>query len=154
MTITIKKATLEDTPLVHPLFVAYRDFYQEAPTEASLSFLEERIRNQEAIVLLAMKDAETAMGFTLLYPSFNSLSLEKIYILNDLFVAPSYREQGVGRHLLNAAQKLAEISAVKEITLMTHVNNEKAQKLYHACGYRLIQDFLTLSLTLDCTSSK
>lgn len=145
----IKKATPEDLHLLHPLFAAYRAFYQRVSTEETLSFLAKRIQNQEAVVFLAMDQAgRAAKGFTLLYPSFSSLSLSRIYVLNDLFVGPQYRKQGVARQLLETAKAFAKSEGATSLSLMTHVTNDKAQNLYRSCGYRQVDEFLTFSLGL------
>ena len=54
-------------------------------------FIEQRVVNHESIIFLATNDG-LALGFTQLYPSFSSVSMRRLWILNDLFVAPSARK--------------------------------------------------------------
>ena len=147
MPILIKRADISNLSLAHSLFTAYRDFYHELPTESSFDFLKQRIEKKEAIVLLALDETEKdALGFTLLYPSFDSLSLSKTYILHDLFVAPSHREKGVGHQLLEAARQYAKADGATSISLTTQITNQPAQQLYYSSGYLPVKNFLSFSL--------
>jgi len=64
-----------------------------------------------------------------LYPSFSSVSMQRTFILNDLFVISEARGQGVGEALLNEAKAFAISENAKGLTLETEVTNP-AQKLY------------------------
>src|SRR5262249_403469 len=92
------------------LFDAYRQFYgQEPDLPAARRFLETRLRSRDSVVFLAFLDDATrsGVGFVQLYPSFSSVAMKSIWILNDLFVAPQRRRAGVARSLLEAASELA-----------------------------------------------
>ncbi len=118
-----------------PLFEGYRTFYKQQPNpEASKAFLLERMQQQEATVLLALSNQGAALGFTQLFPIFSSVSLEPMYLLNDLFVAPEARKQGVGAALLNAAKELCKKQQRKGLLLQTASDNP-AQKLYERLGW-------------------
>ena len=80
------------------------------------------------------------MGFTQLYPTFSSVSMQRFYILNDLYVLPTLRGQGIGESLLNAAKDLAKANNWKGLALETAVDNP-AQKLYERLGWERSDDF-------------
>lgn len=85
------------------LFDQYRQFYQQkSDVEGVLQFLEERIRNNESIIFLAYAE-DKPVGFMQLYPTFSSISIQRAWVLNDLFVDVDYRHSGVGSALLDAA---------------------------------------------------
>ena len=89
-----------------PLFDQYRQFYrQESALDAARDFLAERLRKGESLVYLAYKD-DTAVGFMQLYKTFSSVTLEPIYILNDLYVLKAQRSKGIGSALLQFAKSL------------------------------------------------
>ena len=117
----------------------YRIFYQQpSDTEAARQFLKQRFERQDSTLLLAREDDQT-VGFTQLYPSFSSISMQRIWILNDLFVAESHRGQGVSKLLMGRAEKYAqetdaETDAV-QIILTTQISNAAAQALYESLGY-------------------
>jgi GNAT superfamily N-acetyltransferase len=143
--IEIRRATEDDVPGLVPLFGAYREFYhQRAEPRVEQDYLVERIVQEEAVVFLAERSTE-AIGFTLLYPSFSSLSLRPIWVLNDLFVRPSERRNGVGALLLRRAVEFARARGAEYLTLETAKDNP-AQRLYEAEGWRRDEEFLHYEL--------
>ena len=56
--------------------------------------------------------------------------------VEDLFVLESFRSQGVGRQILDAAERLAREHGSRHIGLSVGVNNPRARALYERCGYR------------------
>ena len=134
--VSVRQAVLADVPVVAPLFDAYRQFYGRAPDLAAAeSFLRERFGHGESIVFLAHA-AEVPVGFTQLYPSFSSVSLARVFILNDLFVAPGLRRAGVGSALLDAAIAYARSFGAVRVTLNTDIANTTAQSVYEARGWK------------------
>ena len=91
----IVQATPEHLDLLTPLFVKYRELYDAMPyPETSRSFLEKRLTRKESVIYLALADDEDKlMGFCQLYPSFSSLSLKRVWILNDIYVCQDARRQ-------------------------------------------------------------
>src|SRR5262249_53998341 len=88
--------TMEQVELVAPLFDDYRQFYGQPPDpDGARRFLAERLGRGESVIL-AVVGGGRALGFTQLYPSFSSVSMKPIWILNDLYVAEDARRRGVG----------------------------------------------------------
>jgi GNAT superfamily N-acetyltransferase len=136
------RAELDDLDALVPLFDGYRQFYaQESDVEPARTFLAERMKRGESVIFLAIVDGEIA-GFTQLYPSFSSVSMKRLWVLNDLFVAPAARTSGAGRALLERAERWAAETGAKGLTLSTHVTNLTAQRLYEACGWTRDDEFL------------
>lgn len=130
----IRKAHAQDLPQLAQLFNAYRRFYQQADDLAGAqSFLSERMAGDESVVWVA-EDQGQLLGFTQLFPSFSSVSMQRLWILNDLFVAETARGQGVAEALMNQARDFA--AGTKGIILETDWDNVKAQKLYDKLGYQ------------------
>lgn len=137
----IKRATIADVDDAAPLFDAYRQFYgQRSDVAAARAFLEERLRRDESVIFLAVEDSG-ALGFTQLYPSFSSVSLRRLWILNDLFVGADVRRGGVGRRLLDRAREWAIETGAKGLVLATAVDNTRARALYESCGWRRDDEF-------------
>ncbi len=129
-----------------PLFDAYRVFYeQESDVEKAEAFLRERLSGLEAIVFVAFYGDEPG-GFTQLYPSFSSVSLSRVWILNDLFVTPELRGRGVAEALLQRAATFAENAGALRLSLATQVENETAQRLYERLGWRREDGFYHYTL--------
>lgn len=137
----IKRAAMGDLDDAAPLFDAYRQFYgQRSDVAAARAFLDERLRRDESVIFLAVEDSE-ALGFTQLYPSFSSVSLKRLWVLNDLFVGPTVRRGGVGRRLLDRAREWAIETRAKGLVLATAVDNSKARALYESCGWKRDDEF-------------
>ena len=117
------------------LFDQYRVFYeQESNLEAAAHFLKERFDNKESVVLLAFHEKEP-VGFTQLYSSFSSVSMQPVYILNDLFVLPEFRKKGIGEDLLEKAKVYCQNAGYKGLALETATDNP-AQRLYERLGWQ------------------
>jgi ribosomal protein S18 acetylase RimI-like enzyme len=146
---TVRQATVFDLDLVVPLFDAYRQFYRKpADIELARRFLLERFQHNQSVIFVAVAEDGAAAGFTQLYPSFSSASAARIYILNDLFVAPEFRRHGVGAQLLEEAARFARAAGAVRLTLSTEVTNTTAQALYESCGWMRQTDFYVYNLVL------
>lgn len=139
--IDIQKVKIEDLSDLVPLFDAYRVFYKQASdTELAYNFLKERIEKKESDIFIAF-EGNTAIGFTQLFPTFSSVSMERSYILNDLYVIPEARGKGVGKLLLNYAQEWTRNKGYKGLALETAGDNP-AQKLYEKEGWTKDEGYL------------
>lgn len=146
--ITIRQAVLADLDAVAILFDGYRYFYGQASDEAAAkTFLQARFENGQSVVLLAESQGQ-AVGFTQLYPSFSSVSMAWVFVLNDLFVAPTARRLGVGEALLTAAADHARQLGAVHLSLTTNVQNLLAQSLYASMGWERDQKFYAHHLAL------
>jgi ribosomal protein S18 acetylase RimI-like enzyme len=131
----IRQATITDLDQLSVLFAQYREFYgQPYDTAASGKFLEERLSKEESIVFIAIDNNEFA-GFTQLYPSFTSVGMKRIWILNDLFVAEAYRQKGVAQALINRVIEYSRETGRSKVVLSTAYDNFNAQKLYEKIGF-------------------
>ncbi|QIW79279.1 GNAT family N-acetyltransferase [Bacillus tequilensis] len=131
----IRQANTSDATSIAPLFNQYREFYKQASDlEGAEAFLKARLEHDESIILIAEERGEF-IGFTQLYPTFSSVSMKRIYILNDLFVAPHARTKGAGGRLLSAAKDFAAENGASCLSLKTEHHNRTARSLYEQNGY-------------------
>jgi ribosomal protein S18 acetylase RimI-like enzyme len=147
----IRKATIQDLDQLTTLFDQYLLFYKRpSNVEKHKSYLKERIENNEAIIFMAFDDESTdkAIGFTLIYPTFSSILLNKILILNDLYVDSTIRNKGTGEQLILKTVELAKELNIKLVRLRTAKNNIVAQGLYHKMGFVRDELVYTYDLTV------
>lgn len=131
----IHQATINDLDSLTELFDFYRLFYKQASDlKGAKKFLEERLIKNESVIFIAYDDGEP-VGFTQLFPSFSSVSMQKSWVLNDLYVNETARRKGVATALINKAIGMAEETKAKGILLETGKENVKAQKLYETIGF-------------------
>jgi GNAT superfamily N-acetyltransferase len=139
--IEITQATPADVGAAAPLFDAYRQFYQRTPNEeAARRFLFARLSKGESVLFLAWR-GNTAIGFVHLYPVFSSTNLTRQWILNDLYVNPEARKQGVAHALMNRAHQFAQSTQADGLTLETAADNHPAQRLYEQLGWKRDEQF-------------
>jgi len=146
----IIRADETHTDAIAELFDQYRQFYEcESDIALAKQFVDERLRNRESTIFIAVDDKGITRGFVQLYPSYCSIDAGKILILHDLFVSASLRNQGVGRQLMDKATEYARENDVIRIDLLTAKTNHPGQALYEKLGYeKTLEDFFAYSLTL------
>jgi ribosomal protein S18 acetylase RimI-like enzyme len=143
------RAEHQHLDMLASLFDAYRIFYkQPSDVIAAFDFLHERLSNLESVIFLALSPNGKALGFTQLYPSFSSVSLCRLWILYDLFVAQEARRLGVGRALMLKAQAFAAETGAGMVELSTAKDNYQAKALYESLGYVRDKDFYFYELRL------
>ncbi len=146
--VIVRQATLQDLDSLAPLFDAYRVFYRKPSDLAGAQrFLWERLSNLESVIFVAIAE-ERSVGFMQLYPGFSSGSMARIFVLNDLFVAPEARGKGAGGALLDAAAEFGRAAGAMRLTLQTELTNSGAQRLYVASGWKRDEVFCSFTLEL------
>jgi ribosomal protein S18 acetylase RimI-like enzyme len=146
----IQLATPGDLEIVAPLFDQYRQFYRQPPApELARSFIADRLAQRDSAIYLA-RSGPAGIGFMQLYPLFSSTAARpgRLWLLNDLYVTPPARGQGVGRALMERARTHAVDSGATGIFLQTARDNLTAQRLYEALGYHRDDLFLVYELVL------
>ncbi|GGG42697.1 GNAT family N-acetyltransferase [Bizionia arctica] len=132
---TILKAQIEHLENLTPLFDGYRVFYeQDSDVVRSKQFLFERLKNKDSIIFIAYLE-NIAVGFTQLYPLFSSVTMESMYLLNDLYVDGNNRGKGIGEALINKSKTYCKENNLKGLAIQTAFDNP-AQHLYQRLGFR------------------
>ena len=148
MTVKLFKATIDDANIVGPIFDLYRIFYkQESNVEKANQYIRARLEADESIIFF-IKDKERCVGFTQLYPTFDSVRLRKKIVLYDLFICEDYRRKGNGKILMDAAKDYAQLNKFGSIELSTSKGNLDGQSLYESLGYIRDQEFYSYDLEI------
>ena len=141
MSITIRQAILADLDAIAVLFGQYRAFQGKTAAAADeRAFLRARFDHGESVIFIA-HDEQTAVGFAQLYPSWSSVSLARVFVLNDLFVAETGRRKGVASRLLAAVEAHAWALGAVRVTLNVARDNQPGQALYEALGWKADSQF-------------
>ena len=139
--ITVRKATKEDIDDLTVLFDLYRVWYHQPSDIANAKrFLLDRMEKEESVVFVATNE-KALVGFTQLYPIFSSVSMQRTWLLNDLYVHGSARKQGVAAQLLNAAREHGIKTGSKWLLLQTQNDNYAAQSVYEKNGWKRVGDY-------------
>lgn len=146
-------ATLDDLPQLALLFDRYRVFYQQlSDVEAAHQFLSDRLSQNDAKIFVAIED-QAIIGLAQLNPSFSSVSMQPIWILNDLYVEESHRRKGVAIALMDTAEGFSRKAGALRVQLSTQGSNTIAQRLYTQRGYQRDDEFWHYSLPLKQSQS-
>lgn len=122
------------------LFDHYRVFYRKnSNLKAAISFLKQRMIHQDSVIFIA-QEQEKIIGFTQLYPLFSSINLNRIWLLNDLYVLPKWRGQKISKLLIKAAQRHCLKTKAHSISLETEKSNKIGNLLYPKMGFVLDQE--------------
>jgi ribosomal protein S18 acetylase RimI-like enzyme len=130
----VRRATPGDAPQVARLLHEFQAEYDEP--SPGVEMLEERygelIRNKEMIVLLVGDGPD---GFVQLRfrPWVYSAGLHSY--LEELYVVPDLRGNGLGRALLEAAMDTARGEGAEQMELGTSESDTAARKLYESAGF-------------------
>jgi GNAT superfamily N-acetyltransferase len=138
---TIRQATIQDLQRLVPIFDSYREYFgQKKDPEMVGQFLFDRFEHLESIIFIAEQQDEV-IGFAQLYPVFSSLSLQRVWLLNDFFIAEEYRGSGVGSQLFTNVKEFTLLTKSKGIELSVEHTNKKAWSFWEKQGFKLDEEF-------------
>lgn len=146
----VVRAVAKDAGAIGVLFDLYRQFYDQRPDPLRCErFIQDRIMRSESVIFMATAGGlNEPLGFTQMYPTFCSVAADRIFVLYDLFVCEKARGKGIGRQLMQAAERHARQVGAVRIQLETHHSNTNAQRLYEGLGYQKDEEFFSYSLSL------
>ena len=148
MSENVKRANKNDANMIGEVFNLYRVFYkQDSNVEIAQKYIAERLRNNESVIFFA-EDNGKCIGFTQLYPTFDSVNVRQKIVLYDLFVKEEYRRKGFAKLLMNAARDYASQNKFGSIELSTNRANLPGQTLYESLGYIRDSEFYTYDLEI------
>jgi len=121
------------------LFNQYNFYRNESSLQKPvLKRMGEPLSDCEPILFIALGNyAESIpVGFIQLYPICSSANTGMTTIINDLYVLPDYRKNGIALKLIEAAVKFAINNKSVLIQLETLQDNLIAQKLFESVGFK------------------
>lgn len=134
----IRKATVADLNHVAELFDEYRVFYDKKPDiEKAKSFIADRLKLEDSVIFLAETDEKKIAGFVQLYPLFSSTRMQRLWLLNDLFIDQKYRGKGLSKQLIEVSKELCKQTNSCGLILETAKTNAVGNALYPKAGFSL-----------------
>ena len=95
--------------------------------------------------LLARVDGAPA-GYAIYFPTFSSFTGRGGVWLDDLFVLPTFRKQGLGRKLIEAVAKIAAERGCARFEWLALDWNERALEFYRGLGARTLDEWVLLRI--------
>jgi GNAT superfamily N-acetyltransferase len=132
----IEPIAKEQMDALLPLIATYQSFYEveKIDEERNRAFFSRFIAPSDDGMLLGAWRGGELLGYACLYWSFTSLVPAETVLMNDLFVDPSARGEGVGRALIETSASVARERGAHHLEWMTAPSNKTAQRLYDSTG--------------------
>jgi GNAT superfamily N-acetyltransferase len=136
--VVVRPAEREDRPQLVELIKGYFAFYRTAfPAESKIEVLLDLLEQDRSRGVQLVADAGGRLqGFASLYACFDTLVADRILVMNDLFVDPSFRNGGVGAALFDASLAYATAHGYVRLDWVTATDNHDAQRFYDRHGGR------------------
>ena len=135
---SVRRAVATDQESVLELM---RGYCQEVQTPLSdehlLEALVPLIENEQLGDLLVAEQGEELAGYLVITWGWGIESGGAEALIDEMFVSPAYRNQGVGTLLMTEAQSRASSKDVKVIFLETEQNNPESRELYDRLGFEI-----------------
>lgn len=133
----IHRITPEDIPAFFKLNEAFN-----GPSMHTVQEMRNSLKtNRNEIVLIAYSE-HAAVGFICGQIKYSVCYERPSAEITELFVAETYRRQGIASQLMKQIERLLHHHNVCEITLATSQENIRAQKFYQQCGYVRQREFV------------
>jgi GNAT superfamily N-acetyltransferase len=87
------------------------------------------------------------VGFALFFPNYSTFLTKPGIYLEDLFVLPEYRRQGIGKAMLSYLGKLAQERDAGRLEWSVLDWNESAIAFYQSMGAEVLPDWRTCRVT-------
>jgi diamine N-acetyltransferase len=108
---------------------------------------EEALTGCEA--LLAETERDTAVGFALFFHNYSTFQTNAGLYVEDLFVRPTYRGEGIGFALFQRLAQIAEERGCRRIDLAVLDWNQEAIDFYDRLGAEPLDDWTIMRLDED-----
>jgi len=147
--VTIRPAEPADTALILSLIRELAE-YERLPHEVVAT--EDALRatlfgaRSRAEVLIADADGQAA-GFALFFHNYSTFLARPGLYLEDLFVRPAFRRQGIGRMLLTRLAGIAVARGCGRFEWAVLDWNEPARRFYESLGARPMDEWTTYRMT-------
>jgi GNAT superfamily N-acetyltransferase len=129
MPIHIEPFLVDDEPGWQVLARAYKTFYEESPSDAAYATAWRRLLQQDGVWGLGAKRDGQLVGMTH-YLFHTSAWMPTVCYLQDLFVMPEHRGQGIALALIEAVAEAARERQAQRLYWLTQDHNATARSLY------------------------
>jgi GNAT superfamily N-acetyltransferase len=137
----LRPATSADIPLLHSLIRSLAEF-EKLPVTSTEDTLRTGLFGDPpmAHAILAFVDGEPA-GYATYFFTFASMQDRRGLWLDDLFVVPAFRGQGIGRAIMAHVADIARRHACGKMEWIVLDWNENAIEFYHRLGAKMLSDW-------------
>ena len=147
--ITTRSATPADVPALFSLIRALADYEKlsDAVTGSPEQLADHLFGVRPYIEVIVAARADQVVGFVLFFHSYSTFLTKPGIYLEDLFVLPDYRSQGIGKALLTHLARLAVDRDCGRLEWSVLDWNQPAIGFYKRMGATLLPDWRTCRVT-------
>ena len=135
--ITFEVAVQKDLPrlveLLGMLFESEAEFSADANKQRTA--LHEILAHPAKGKIFVAREGRDVVAMASLLYTISTAEGGKAALFEDLVVAPEHRKRGIGAALLKHVVEQARAEGVLRITLLTDMQNERAQAMYRRVGF-------------------
>ena len=145
----IRPATINDVEAIFTLIKALADYEKlsHLVTGNSQNLAEHLFGEQPYVEAIVAEVKEQVVGFGLFFNNYSTFLTKPGIYLEDLFVLPEYRRQGIGKAMLNYLADLALARDVGRLEWSVLDWNENAISFYQEMGATVLPDWRICRVT-------
>jgi len=149
MALKIERATEGDIPAILRLVRHLAEYEKLAHVMASSEddFRKALFGPQRNVEALMAFVGDAPMGFALYFYNFSTFLGQRGIYLEDLFVEPEFRGQGIGKALLQRLAQIAKDEDCGRMEWSVLTWNQPSIDFYHRLGAVTLEDWRTFRLT-------
>ncbi len=148
MNLRVRPIAAGDRPDWQRLYLAYLDFYETEPIEASVQLVWSRLTSENPEIQgLVAEDEGQVVGITHFHYQVSTWADAGHCYLEDLYVDERSRGKGAAAALINEVKELAKNRGCSELFWITRSTNQTARRLYDKVA--LATDFVRYEIKLD-----
>ncbi len=149
--ITLRRAERADADAVIGLIIALAEFENLPPPDAAAQarLIEHGFGDtpQFEVMLAEVEGAPGPVGYALLLQTYSTFLAQPSLYLEDVFVLPEYRKQGIGTALLRHCVQTAHERGCGRMEWTCLDWNTSAQALYDRLGARRMKEWFLYRMT-------
>lgn len=141
MPVAIRSVLPNDQPAWQRLWRGYCDFYQANVSDEVTQRTWTRILDPDSAIMCLLAESDgRVVGFAHCVVHENTWETQPVCYLEDLYVDPAVRNQGIGRALLEWLRNAMRAEGWARLYWVTHKDNRRARALYDE--FALADDFV------------
>jgi GNAT superfamily N-acetyltransferase len=147
----IRSAIADDVPSIFSLIQALAEYEQLShQVTGTVADLQAHLFGSQVVAEAIVAECEEKLvGFALFFPNYSTFLTKPGIYLEDLFVMPEYRRQGIAKTMLAYLGKLAVERGAGRLEWSVLDWNESAIAFYQGMGAKVLPDWRICRVTQD-----
>lgn len=146
----LRQATTAQLDAIEPMVAAYHDFESIHSTTASRrSALRKLLQDTRLGALWLIEVGDAMAGYIVLCRGFSIEFNGFDAFVDEFYLHPEFRGQGIGREVLGAIREKARALDINAIHLEVARDNSPARRLYASAGFVARDRYLLMTAVLE-----